>query len=306
MSNAARVLVIWPSYSLITFPELCDIEAIEIVDVRIISARLVHIAVEPQVFEFGESWLSKRQSSVNQLDEALFDGVLNDRLVFVGTDRARGIHDVSAHFAAIDGAQNELLLQRTHLDHIIELFAEFDGRISGDDTQARARCIEQHAIKDGMKVRRQLASIQITNHHVLQSHAVHIAIDSFEPLVVHVIGHNHSGFAQQLSNVRGFAARSTAHIQHFVLALDVQCQGRQQRGRRLDHIISAQILRRRANRNGCRVAVVHFESGFAPLRQRINVETALNQQLGEVATTALERIGAQRQRPRLFVCFQKR
>mmetsp|Transcript_25833 Transcript_25833/g.42213 ORF Transcript_25833/g.42213 Transcript_25833/m.42213 type:complete len:312 (-) Transcript_25833:533-1468(-) len=282
-------------------------------NMRIISSRLMNALMETHMFEFRKSALTKRKSSLHDFHIAFLDRMIHHRFILVRTNRASRVHDIAAYFTTIDGGEYKFFLHRTHRHHIIEFLRQLNRWIARNHTQTRAGRIQQHSIKDRAEMVAQLTSVQVTHDHILEPHSMYIAIHSFQSFMIHVIRDQHSAILHQLRAMRRLAPGRTTHVQHFLPRLDIQRQCRQQGSCALNHVIASQVFRGRTNRNGgsnlrptAPTTTIDFESALAPCRQRVEIDTAVNQQLGQVTSSTFQSVRPNRERALLFIRFQER
>ncbi len=99
--------------------QLANKEAIEIVSMRIIASREVHLWVETVLPELLEARLTERQPSINDFHVTVVQRILHHSLVLFYSESAGGVDDVAPSRAVgvhdVDGRQDELLLERAAL-----------------------------------------------------------------------------------------------------------------------------------------------------------------------------------------------
>lgn len=144
--------------------------------------------------------------------------------------------------------------------------------------------------------------VQIANDGVGDAHAMQIANDRVEALAIDVVGDQAPGVAHERGHVGRFAAGRGTRVQYaFVLVWRERHHGQHARGA-LDHVVAGQVLGRGAHGH---LRVVHDQADLGPLAQRVQVDAAVNERLGEIATPRLQRVGAYRHRPLALVRLQE-
>lgn len=126
--------------------------------------------------------------------------------------------------------------------------------------------------------------------------------DRARSIFVRVIGDENATVAHQGTDVRRFATRSSTHVQNAFVRLRRQRHDRKKTRRALQHVMSAQILGRGADRH---LTVVNDQTDFRPLVQRIDVHAAIDQRLRQISTPGLQRVRANRHWTLHFVRLEK-
>jgi hypothetical protein len=71
-------------------------KAVQVVRVRIIAAREVHLWVKPVLPELLEAWLAEGKTSIDNLDVTIVQCILHNSLVLFYGQSAGGVHDVTS------------------------------------------------------------------------------------------------------------------------------------------------------------------------------------------------------------------
>ena len=265
----------------------------------------------------------------------MLERVLDDSLVLLDEYGAGGVDNVAARFGlviqAINCFEEQLALYgRAALD-VDRILGGLDGHVLGYDARAAARRVQQDTIEvldvldfaetqqrlrniftpdkkklqinsNESKYLADLAAIQVAHNRVGDSQAVQVADDRVETLAVGVVGHQAAGVLHQGGDVAGLAAGRRAHVEHLLVLLGRERHHGQHTGRALQHVVAGQVLGRGADRH---LRLVDDKADLGPLANRIQVDAAVDERLGEVASTRLQRIRANGDRTLHFVRLEQ-
>ena len=204
--------------------------------------------------------------------------------------RSLGVHRVDG------GEDQQLLHEGVRLD-VLDGSVHLDRRVARNDAQTRARRVQQHAVEAAQHLG-ELAAVVVGDDGVGHAQTVQVRHRRHQTLLLQVVGDQHARVLHQLRDVRRLAAGRAAHVQDALVGLRVERHHGQHRGRRLQHVVTGEVLGRGADRNR---RVVDLQADAAPVAQRVQVHAAVDERLREVATTGLQRVGSDDQRSVVLV-----
>lgn len=127
------------------------------------------------------------------------------------------LHNVATSFTVsvntINSCKNQLLLKMTKSHNVFERLLSLYLGISSNNAQACARSIEQTPIKLFEHVWK--FSTVLTRHNaVCDTKSVHVCIQWFQTLFLHIICNEHSCVFHQLCNIRCLSTWSSRHVKN--------------------------------------------------------------------------------------------
>ena len=119
--------------------------------------------------------------------------------------------------------------------NVLVILAHFSTLIFADDSSARARSVQEDAIKAGHDLG-QLPAVVVADDGVCDAEPVHVAHHGLAPVLVGVVGEDHACVVHDGRDVRGLAAGRARHVQHPLPGLRGQRHHGQQGGGALSNI----------------------------------------------------------------------
>lgn len=181
--------------------------------------------------------------------------------------------------------------------HLVDL----DARVLADDTGSRARAIEQHPVKPTHNLGEH-PSIIMTNNDILASQSMNIRRQTLHPRLITIIRKHRSGILHQRTEVRALPTGRTSHIEHALARLRRKCDARQEGRSGLQHVMSCEVLGRRADWHA---GLEDLQADFGPWSDGLEVYASIDERLCQVAAACAERVGADRDWARRVVCFEE-
>lgn len=139
----------------------------------------------------------------------------------------------------------------------------------------------------------ELAPVEMGHDAVADAHAGEVGDERGQTLLVHVVGDEDAGVLHECGDVGGLAAGGRGHVHDELSRLRVERHDREEGRGGLAHVVAGEVLRRA--RDG-HLVLVDLEADLGPVAERVQVDTAVQEHLGQVAAARLERVGADDQR----------
>ncbi|KAH3659545.1 hypothetical protein OGATHE_005590 [Ogataea polymorpha] len=189
------------------------------------------------------------------------------------------------------GNLNEILLGSVDLDVLV----------LGNDTCSRAWRVQEYSIEPTNDLRK-LARIIVADHSVGAPQTMNIGDQRLGSCFVGVVREHTPGVLHESRNVGRFSARSSCHVQNPLVFLRIQGHHRQERRGGLKDVMSSQILRGGSDRN---LRVKHLESDFSPWPYWLQINSLVDQGLGQLSASGHQGVGSDRHWSMNFVGLEE-
>mmetsp|Transcript_84237 Transcript_84237/g.140474 ORF Transcript_84237/g.140474 Transcript_84237/m.140474 type:complete len:400 (-) Transcript_84237:515-1714(-) len=230
--------------SLTILLQLRNKEPVQIVNVGQETLALCHRGMEPHVTTLCKARAPKWQASIHETHLPLLQCVVNHRFILFNKDRACGVYNVivlGLVLAAIDGGQQQLLLQFSGLVHLLQGLGHLHLRVFGDDTRARAGGIQQHTVHVAADSR-QFSAIVVDCHDIAAAQAMHIGRQGLKSFAIRIVGDYNPTVFHHLADVSRLPSRGCSDVQDFLPLFWSQRDDWEQGSCSLQHILASQIL----------------------------------------------------------------
>eukprot|EP00760_Papus_ankaliazontas_P034653 PhM_4_TR7342/c0_g1_i1/m.46990 len=277
---------------------LAHVETVHVVQVGEVAAGLGHVGVEAVLADLLEAGAAEDKIGLDDLNTAALQSIVRDALVLVDEHRTRGVDYGAADLAAVDGIEEQLLLDLCAVRNVVLRLVRLDGLVTRNDASATAGRVKQNAVEEICVHLAVLAAVDVCHHNTVAPHALDVREESLAAGSGDIVGEDDTGVLHQGADVRRLATGGGGEVQHLLPGLWVQRDHREERHGGLDHVVPRKVLKRGTNGN---LGVEDLHANVAPLLQCLNVHTARGEGLRKVAALCLECVHTQRQRAVAFV-----
>lgn len=303
--------------------ELGNVETVHVVDVRVEPSSELDSFAELLAPERLEPFLSKRQSSVYELDvRSLAESVGNDSFVLLGRDGTGRVDDESSLLGIgrhrVDGTEYELLLEVREEDEItIRLdgplrqpeipgqraqrkrretdLVDLDTLILTDDTGTRTRSIEQDTIESSHNLG-ELSSIDVRDNDVPASQTSDVSSETLDTTSRRIVRPDFSSVSHQCRHVSRLSSGCCRHIEAALVRLRIERHDGQEGRSRLKNVVTGEVLG--GSTNGyVSASRENLETDFGPSSfERFEVDSSVDEGLREITSASFERVDPEGER----------
>jgi len=223
---------------------------------------------------------------------AVLQSIVDNPLVLLNWNGTRWVHDVAAslwvRIDAINCSENQFFLQMTEPHNVFLGLLRLDLGVSCNDAEASAGSVQQTTV-EFLKHIGQFATILTRDNGVWNTQSVHVSVQWLETLFLHVVCNQNACVFHELSDIRCFTAWGSSHIQNTLIWLGSKGHHGQERTWWLEDVVASQVLRGCTDGN---LRLINFQSNLRPLSNRVQTDTSLNQNFGQILTLSFERVSS--------------